>query len=567
MGIFSRRTVLLLLLTLILIAVALRYPLVEHERFQTDSYFIHYLAKSIGDEGFARWMFHPLSYFGYYPVSYPSGMPFVLAELSELTGLSVELSVLVADMMLASLFALVVFCFSREFLERPEYALLAAFFASVGPRFVDTTYWDGSARGPVVVLMTLLVLLALRASSTHQNRLLVLAGLVGFACISVHHMAVLILLYGFGFVLAVVGFRYVRVMKGTEIRHLAVASFIGSCTLVALCVLSYFGGLAATISRTFDEQGFFSIESALMSTLLNMGVSYTHQIGFVLLLSIAGLFIVLRRPVFTVRALLPISVILVSVPVLGSSLYVSMLLAPFVAILGLVYVREALRNEHRRTLVLSVVGTLVVASLVLPIWSSQRWNGFEPIPGATVEVNSQVFDDATYLRVNAYQRFAISNGGAAAAQLQSLTDLYFLNSDFSQAASGDITANELRGNITASKMGFPRNIYLWFDYKYEYDTENIISGIMHRGSAFVNDGGSIAIKANELFSSHPKLFIVVDNNIPTQYSSPYGVGDARFLIELRYDTLVSYGGSADPHSYMIYQSERITTYIVNMPTR
>jgi len=355
-------------------------------------------------------------------------------------------------------------------------------------------------------------------------------------------------------------------MKGTRIRRLAVASFLGACTLVALSILSYFGMLAVTISRTFGDEGFFSIESALMSTLLNMGVSYTHQIGFVLLLSIAGLFIVLRRPVRNVRTLFPISVILVSVPVLGSALYVSMLLSPFVAILGLVYVREALRNEQRKNLVLSVVGTLVVVSLVFPIWSSQRWNGFEPIPGATVEVNNQVFDDATYLRVNAYQRYVISNGGAAAAQLQSLTDLYFLNSEISLATSGGLTASELRGNITPSRMGFPWNTYAWFDYKNQYDTENIIMGIMYGGLAFVNGSGAIITKANELFSSHPKMFVVVDNNFPTQYSSPYGVRNAIFLTELR-NSQPSYGGNALFQSYMVYQSERITTYVLNMPTR
>jgi len=566
MGKFSRKTVLLLLLTLILIAVVLRYPLVQHERFQTDSYFIHYLAKSIGDEGFARWMFHPLSYFGYYPVSYPSGMPFVVAELSELTGLSVELSVLVADMMFGSLFVLVVFCLSREFLERPEYALLAAFFASVGPRFVDTTYWTGSARGPVVVLMTLLVLLALRASSTRQNRLLALAGLICFGCVSVHHMAVLILLYGFGFVLAVIGLRYVRMMKGTKIRRLAVASFLGACTLVMLSALSYFDMLAFSISRTFGDQGFFSIESALLSTLLNMGVSYTHQIGFVLLLSIAGLFVVLRRQVHSVRALFPISVILVSVPVLGSSLYVSMLLAPFVAILGLVGVRESLRNEQRKKLVMSILGVLVVVSLVFPIWSSQRWNSFEPIPGATVAVDNQVFNDATYLQVNAFQRYAISNGGAAAAQLQSLADLYFLNSGVSGAVNGDITASELRENITPSGRGFPLNIYVWFDYKGEYDVDNILMGTMNGGSAFLNGLGALSIKANELFSSHPKMFIVVDNKFPTQYSSPYGISNAIFLTEVR--NAQTSGAKPDPlPSYMVYQSERITTYVLKMPTR
>ena len=561
MGKFSRKTILLLLLTLVLITVILRYPLVQHERYQTDSYFIHYLAKSIGDEGFARWTFHPLSYFGYYPVSYPTGMPLVLAELSELTGLSVEVSVLVVDMMFASLFALVVFCLSREFLERPEYALLAAFFVSVGPRFVDTTYWDGSARGPVVVLMTLLVLVALRASSTHQSRLLVLAGLICFGCVSVHHMTVLIVLYGSGFVLAVIGLRYVRMLKGTRIRHLAVASFLGACTLVALSVMSYFGLLAVAISRTFGEQGFFSIESALLSTLLNMGVSYTHQIGFVLLLSVVGLFTVLRRPVFTVRALFPISVILVSIPVLGSSLYVSMLLAPFVAILGLVYVREALRNGQRKKFVMSILGVLVIASLVFPIWSSQRWNDFESSPGATVEVQSQVFNDATYLLINAPQRYSISNADTITLQFQAFTDTYFLRSGIAQATNGDMTAGDLRGNITPSRLTFPWNVYVWFDYKKEYDIDNMLMGTMILGSAFVNGSGT----AKEWFSSHPKMFVVVDNNLPTQYSNAYGITSARLPTELR--NAQTSGAKPDPlPSYLVYQSERVTIYILNMPT-
>ena len=559
MGKFSRKTILLLLLTLVLIAVVLRYPLVEHERFQTDSYFIHHLAKSIGDEGFARWAFHPLSYFGYYPVSYPSGMPVVLAELSELTGLSVELSVLVADMMFAGLFALVVFCLSREFLERPEYALLAAFFASVGPRFVDTTYWDGSARGPVVVLMTLLVLLALRANSTRQNRLLVLAGLICFGCVSVHHMAVLIVVYGSGFVLAVIGLRYVQMMKDTKIRRLAVASFLGVCTLVALSVLSYFGMLAFSISKTFRDQGFFSIESALLSTLLNMGVSYTHQIGFVLLLSIAGLFIVLRRPVFTARALFPISVILVSVPVLGSSLYVSMLLAPFVAIIGLVYVRESLRNEQRKKFVMSILGALVVVSLVFPIWSSQRWNNLELSSGDTVEVNNQLFNDAAYLLINGRQRYAISNADTITSQLQAFTDTYFLKSEIAQVVSGDMTASEVRGNITPSRMGFPWNIYAWYDYDKEYDVDSILMGTMNGGSAFLTN------KANEWFSSHPMMFVVVDNNLPTQYSNAYGLTSAVLLTELR--NAQTSGAEHDPlPSYVVYQSERVTIYILHMPT-
>ena len=117
---FPRKTVLLLLFAVILLSLAVRYPLVEHERYETDSYFVHALSNDIVREGQAAWTFSPLSYVGYYPFSYPSGAPFVLAEVSILTGLNVDACILLVDAMIATLFCLVVFCLSREFIHRVE---------------------------------------------------------------------------------------------------------------------------------------------------------------------------------------------------------------------------------------------------------------------------------------------------------------------------------------------------------------------------------------------------------------------------------------------------------------
>src|SRR5512136_1042832 len=110
LSVMSRRTIVLLLIALSIGAVALRYPFVDHERSQSDSYFIHTLAQSIVHNGQAVWTFHPLSYFGYYPVSYPSGMPFVLSEFSILTGLSVEVVTLLSGMLVGVLMCLASFC-------------------------------------------------------------------------------------------------------------------------------------------------------------------------------------------------------------------------------------------------------------------------------------------------------------------------------------------------------------------------------------------------------------------------------------------------------------------------
>ena len=161
---FGKTPVLLILVALVLITIIMRYPLVEHEREQTDSYFIHALSESIVDNSYAKWTFNPLSYFGYYPISYPSGVPFLLSETSMLTGMSIESSILLTNMILATLFCLVIFALARHFIRRPEFVLVAVFCAILAARFVDTTYWNASARGFEVVLVTLLIMVLFQSS-------------------------------------------------------------------------------------------------------------------------------------------------------------------------------------------------------------------------------------------------------------------------------------------------------------------------------------------------------------------------------------------------------------------
>jgi hypothetical protein len=205
LAVFSKRVVLLLLFAFLLLTIAFRYPSVDHERYQADSYFIHLLSQSIMDDGNAAWIFSPFSYIGYYPLSYPSGTPFLLADLSLMTGLSVETSILLAGMLFGLMFCLAAFCIAREFIFESRFVLLATLFMISGSRFVDTTYWVGSARGPLVVLMILSLMVAFRASSTRRNLMVPTTILLIFGCLTLHHMAVLYFFFGAAFVLASFG--------------------------------------------------------------------------------------------------------------------------------------------------------------------------------------------------------------------------------------------------------------------------------------------------------------------------------------------------------------------------
>lgn len=492
------------------------------------------------------------------------GLPAILSEVSVMTGLTIEVCVLIVNVMFATLFLLTVFCLAREFLSRPEYALFAALMATLAPRFIDTTYWDGSARGPAVVLMTLFVFIGFRATFMRRNLLLVLGGFVFFACFAVHHMSVLFVIFGFGFVLANIGARVVRRVYGSRSKQVVASLFVAGCVLATLGALSYFNQLEQSVFSSFGEGGFLQGESGFLTTLVNMAVSYTHQIGFVLVLALLGFLVVLRSPVYTPRLLFPFAIMLAFVPVLGSSLYISMLLTPFIAIAGMIWIREALKVKRRRRTIVAIMVLLVTSSLVLPIWSVARWNTSEFPTGDQVVVDDQVFNDALYITMNGQDWYGISNQESLSWQLQALTDAPFLRSGVPMAENGWITKKDIENNLTRSQSEFPKNLYLWLKYKDEHYVDSFIFGLMSRGTVFLQSPGVYGVAAYEWFSAHPRLLIIVDNNWQSRYSTTYGSIPSVLMSEIR-NAETTFPSPVPFPSYVIYQSQRVTMYIVDMP--
>ena len=96
---FSRRVNYLLLGALVFLNIALRFPKGLHEEGY-DSFFIHVLSNSIVDAGHAKWVLHPMSLYGLYPLSYPSSQPFLLAGGSLLSGIDMEMMILLNSIVL-----------------------------------------------------------------------------------------------------------------------------------------------------------------------------------------------------------------------------------------------------------------------------------------------------------------------------------------------------------------------------------------------------------------------------------------------------------------------------------
>lgn len=560
---------LLVLGVFILLSIAVRYPLVEHERFQTDSYTIHYFAKAITDDGYAVWTFHTLSYFGYYPFSYPSGVPFFVAELSSMTGMSIELSILVADSGFAAIFLLGVFVLARQFISKPEYALLATLFTLLGARFVDTTYWDGSARGPMVVLITLAVFVFFRSVSSRQNKLFIVAALLCVGCFATHHMAVLLVLFGLGYVLAAFQSQFVLRKAGTHKRTVAVIWNLATAVSIAIIAFPFFDYFGDMVLMNLRRSSLFDIEPAYLSVLLNMAVSYMNQIGFILLFAVAAIPGIFMRSKFSVKSLFPLTLAIAFIPLYGNTLYVSMILSPFIAVLGTIWLSKWYRSARRKTNVVVVISLLLAVSVFVPVWSSARWNQKAYPSGDNVEVDSSFLSDAAYLRVNYPEDYAIYNSNTMWIQLAVMSRTHFLASGIPSAINGDISSEDVANNVTWSSEEFPTNLLKWFGYGQdgrEPDIDYYVQYLMIYGVPHIQVTSTMGnLQVRDYFFSHSRLLVAIDNNIPEKFAGVYFVRDSNLPTELKQASWPMSNPHSDLPSYIVYESGRITLYAVQFP--
>ena len=562
MAVFSKRTVYLLLAALVIVSIAMRYPLVDHERYQADSYFVHHLSQSIVDNDRAMWTFSPLSYIGYYPLSYPSGVPFLVADTSIATGLSVESSILLLGIALGILACLGAFCIAREFVKDPGSAVLVTFIVVTGSRFIDTTYWVGSARGILVVLLILSVLAAFRASSQGQNRLLVVAALIGFGCLTVHHMAVLYFFFGFALVITSVVFGYIARRSAIRRRRVAVSSIAIIAVAITVVSFGYFAIFQEAIQGSFGGSSLFDFEPESASVILNMAASYTNQIGFILPIAVLGIPFFLRNAPLQAKSLYPLILLVMFVPLLGMSLYISMLIAPFIAVVGVYWMKSWFKTSKAKRSAVVVFVAFVVVSLILPPLSVARWNNESYMTNDVVEVPNQSVLDAAYLSYSSQDGgYVISNSNVIAAQLVALTNTPFLGSGIRSVLVGDVDIDEIRGNVTLSLAGFPANLYRFLDYDSEFLIDRQVNSLMAQGAYFSIAGGS------EYYENHPKLIIIVDNDWPETLVTQYFKNPAPFLQQLKDAYWYRLHGTEHGYldSYMVYQSDRVSEYYVALP--
>jgi hypothetical protein len=381
-------------------------------------------------------------------------------------------------------------------------------------------------------------------------------------------MAVLLVVFGLGYVLA--AFQSQFVLRKAETHKRAVAAIWNVATAVSIAVIAflffdYFGDMVLNLQRS----SLFDIEPVFLSVVLNMAMSYTNQIGFILLFAVAAIPGIFRQSRFSVKSLFPLTLVIAFIPMYGNSLYVSMILSPFIAILGTIWLSKWYRSARRKTNVIVVISLLLAVSVFVPVWSSARWNQRAYLSGDTVEVDSRIFSDAAYLRVNYPEDYAIYNSDTMWIQLAATSRTHFLASGIASAINGDISNENVARNVTWSSDPFPTNLYQWFEYVNEPDVDYYVRRVINSGVSSVSNSTDYLV-VRDYFSSHSRLLVAIDNNLPSEFAWVYGVDRSTLPSQLKQASWLSNqphpGDYSDLPSYIVYESGRITLYAVQLPT-
>jgi hypothetical protein len=418
----GRKTTLALLLAIICFNLLLRYPQSEHE-VGVDSFFIHALSGTIVADGHAKWILNPLSLFGWYPLSYPSAGPFLLASTSVTTGVNLEASILLVAMMLGPIGILGAFIMARQFRPETSFGLCVALIYGLAPRFLSFTLWSASTRNLFMAILPIFVWALLR-----QHRRNSAANLVAFVLslsilAATHRLIVLMVAVFLAFLVAVVvqvAARTLRIRFPEFVLQNATRRVAPYAVILSLVALS--GGvlLGTNVLQDYSKGELLSgSHPATQAT--NLAISIARSGGLALPLLPIGLVKVVRQRNKGIGESFLAMALLALIPTLSLRNYAGFLILPFLAIfgaLGLIAIVERVRRTRWRRAIVSVGLVVAIAGFSSAVLEVEILR--------SGELPSHTYVTGTYLRELRLPGTVIANDGLTGVHVASVSGVRIL---------------------------------------------------------------------------------------------------------------------------------------------
>ncbi len=324
------------------------------------------MTQSLIDNGHATWILNPLSYFGLYPLSQPSGPMFLLAGVTGIAGQPIEAGIVLLDWMIVVVGLLSAFFLSMELRRDEGLAVLVSALFSLAPRFVFDLLWAFPNRTLFAALVPLLLLGLLRWYARRNVRWFGLVLVIVLLMTSAHRLTVLMGAVAIGYVLTAILLvlsRTLRIRYGSRVlsrgfRRAQDLVVLGSFFLLSAGLL-IFGVLDSY------ETGRLGIGSGIVLQLSNLAVSLARSVGLVVALVPLGVIVVYRLHGKEFKEPFLLMILLVLIPTLSlrqyTGYYVISLTAVFIG-MGLWWIVLRLRGRLPKMTVAAAAVLVTIAS-------------------------------------------------------------------------------------------------------------------------------------------------------------------------------------------------------------
>jgi len=164
----TNKTKFILIILLLIINIILRFQAIPYER-GFDTFEMHIMADSLSEFGFAKWVLHPLSFFGQYPASYSSSVLFLLSGISQLMDTDIESFIFTYGVLIGLLSIFTAYLMAGEIFNDDIFKILVAFGISTSPAILGYTTWTIPTRGLFLVCAPLLIYALLRCRKSFKH--------------------------------------------------------------------------------------------------------------------------------------------------------------------------------------------------------------------------------------------------------------------------------------------------------------------------------------------------------------------------------------------------------------
>ncbi len=391
-----RKSVLLALVA-IQVAIAAWWFANLRDEGGVDGILYHHMSEAIVRFGYAPWIVNPLSYIGIYPGSDSSGVPFLVASVASLSGVPLNASILVYNLVLTVLLGLGLFVLVHTTLHKVDAALLASVFGPLAYGFFSSMLWTLDERSFNVALTPVFLLLVVSwargerlGASPASVAVLATISFVMYAS----HLSLLLLLP----LPVIVPLVRLVVLRQNSFRMKTrgspsfVLATIGLPVLIIL-VMSWTGLLSSLGLQISLEHSALMSGGSAIAYLVNTAVFLSTRAGpVIIVLAVLGLLYLGTRRVLSEGAVVIGAILLGGLIGLPIIVYSKDVVTPMLILPAALAIPVVMRRFHRDKAVALALASVVVfsGSLAFDQWNLARTTAYSNAlywtsPGVTTE--------------------------------------------------------------------------------------------------------------------------------------------------------------------------------------